>query len=245
MKPAFFPLLFILALLLRPPASDASGNFVLKGRVVDTGGKPVEGGEVFVYSTPQTRRPADFISARSDGAGFYRTELPAGRYWVVARVRDGAGYGPLALGKRHSGEALEIEGEAGSAVDLDFIVADVRDMARSRRKTGEDYRMVEGRILDPDGKPVRAAYAFARVDGKATGLPEFISPWSDEEGRYSLYLPAGRACLGAAVAYPPEEGAPCAELIPDAAIIDVAKDLRLHYIDKKNDDERQNSKDID
>ncbi len=237
--------LLVAALLAWPPQVRAVPVFVLQGEISDSAGKPVEGGEVFVYNTPKTRRPADFISPRSDSAGRYRTELPAGRYWVVARVRDGAAYGPLAFGKRHSGEAQEIEGEEGNAVTVDFIVADVREMARARRKSGDDFRLVEGRILDGEGKPVRGAYAFARPEGVKTGFPLFVSPSSDEEGRYVLYVPPGRACVGAALAFPPEEGSICAELDAGASSNDVAKDLRLHYSGKTANDKIQASPDSD
>jgi hypothetical protein len=223
----------------------ASELFTLKGRVVDGDGKPVEGGEIFVYNTSQTRRPADFISPKSGRDGDYRTEIPAGRYWVVARVRSGAGYGPLAIGKRHSGEAREIEGDAGSEVVLDFIVADVREMARSQRKTGDDYRKVEGRILDREGKPVQGAYAFARGEKNKTGLPDFMSPKSDADGSYTLYLSPGSFCLGGGVAYPPEDGLACIEMILDSSQNAVARDIQIHYSNANRDDEKHDRTDLD
>ncbi|HEX9079573.1 MAG TPA: carboxypeptidase-like regulatory domain-containing protein [Desulfuromonadaceae bacterium] len=245
MKRAVSFTLLVASLLVGPPLSRAVPLLVLEGRISDSDGKPVEGGEVFIYNSPKTRRPADFISPRSDSAGHYRTEIPAGRYWVVARVRDGAAYGPLAFGKRHSGEAQEIEGDAGSSVTADFTVADVREMARNRQKSGDDFRLVQGRILDGEGKPVRGAYAFARPEGVKTGLPLFVSPSSDEEGRYVLYIPPGRACVGAAVAFPPEEGALCTEIAAGAAANDVAKDLRLHYSGKSDMNGKQLETDVE
>jgi hypothetical protein len=109
MKRALFALtvMFTLATLFwGPVTAGASTDFVLKGRILDAAGRSVEGGEVFVYDSVQTRRPADFISPKSDGEGLYRLVLPAGRYWVVARVRNSTKYGPLAFGGRHSGEAV-------------------------------------------------------------------------------------------------------------------------------------------
>jgi hypothetical protein len=248
MKAALFPFIFILSvmiLILYPDTGKAQTTFIFKGRVLDNDGKPVEGGEVFVYETPQIRRPADFISPRSNKDGLYRTELPTGHYWVVARVRGDAGYGPLSIGKRHSGEAVEIEGADGSEVVLDFIVADVREMAKSQRKTTEDYCRVEGRILEQGGKPAQGVYAFARGEKSKAQLPDFISPVSDDEGRYIIYIPLGRFCLGAAATFPPEEGIPCKEMLLDSATIVTAKDLQLHHSESKNEKENQDNEDID
>ena len=220
---------FLAVFFCFPAQGKASAGFVLKGQVVDTVGKPVEGGEVFVYDTARTRRPADFISPKTDSKGFYRIEVPAGRYWVVARVRSNEKYGPLMTTGRHSGEAQELEAIAGGELSLDFSVAEVREIARIHRKSGEESRRVEGRILDKNNKPVRDAYAFTRPGKNETRLPTYISAWSDEEGRYTMYLPAGSYCLGASVAYPPEEGSPCTELFLDGVKIDIANDIHLNY----------------
>jgi len=243
-KPATILRLLIMSLTIlawHPATGGASANFVMKGRILDVGGNPVEGGEIFVYDTPRTRRPADFISPKSGRDGLYRLEIPAGTYWVVARVRNGAKYGPLITGGRHSGEALEIEAAAGEEMALDFTVADVREMARSLRKAEDDFRNLSGRILDRDGKPVRGAYAFARGEKNDHRLPDFISPWSDTDGRYSLRLPAGRYRLGAATAYPPEEGAPTTEIVLDSIDPDAARDIRITAIAGKTEAGERNT----
>ena len=242
MRRSVFPglILFFLAVFFCCPGQvKASARFVLQGRVLDAGGKPVEGGEVFVYDSARTRRPADFISPKTDGKGLYRIEIPAGKYWVVARVRNNERYGPLMTTGRHSGEAQEVEAVEGGESTLDFIVAEVREIARVHRTSGEESRRVEGRILDKNNKPARDAYVFARREKNAMRLPDYISAWSDAEGRYTLYLPAGRYCLGASVAYPPEEGSPCSELFLDTAKIDIANDIHLIYSDSRREEGKQ------
>ena len=229
MKRPLFSLLVVFALAAPvgvPVTEGASTDFILKGRILDTGAKPVEGGEVFVYDSVLTRRPADFISPKTDGQGLYRIVIPTGKYWVVARVRSGARYGPLMSGGKHSGEAVEVEATPGGELLLDFTVADVREMARDQHKTGEGYRKVGGRIVDRDGRPVRGAYAFARREHNGAWLPDYISPVDDEDGRYTLFLPSGRYCLGGSTTYPPEDGAPCQKLFLDA---DSVNDIRLNY----------------
>jgi hypothetical protein len=228
-----------------PSTGEASANFVLKGRIIDVDGKPVEGGEIFVYDNTQTRRPADFISPITGRDGLYRIEIPAGRYWVVARVRSGARYGPLMSGGRHSGEAREIEAAAGQELALDFTVADVREMARNLRKSNDDYRSVGGRILDKNGRPVRGAYAFVRREKDGARLPDFISAWSAEDGRYTLHLPSGRYHLGASTAYPPEDGTVYMELNLDSVKIDSTYDIRIKFTDSTMEEGNQNSKEND
>jgi hypothetical protein len=212
-----------------PPASGETAEFVLTGRLVDAAGNPVSGGEVFVYDSIRTRRPADFISPLTDRTGRYRLVLPAGTYWVVARVRNSAAFGPLPQGGKHSGEAQELEAVAGGEKTVDFTVADVREMARTHRKPDGEYCSVEGRILGKEGKPVLNSYASARLESNKTRLPEYISPWSDAGGNYALLLPPGRYCLAAATVYPPEDVGPCDVLLVKTGEIAVARDIRIHY----------------
>jgi hypothetical protein len=241
------PLLFVClpATLCFPAATIAGADFVLTGRILDGGGNPVERGEVFVYDTPATRRPADFISAPTDKRGEYRLVVPAGKFWVVARVRSGEKFGPLMPGGKHSGEAQAIEGGEGEEIALDFTVADVREMARRQRKAGEDHRRVDGRILGRDGSPLGGAYAFARREKQGKDLPDFVSPWSDGEGHYTLLLPPGSYCLGGAKAYPPEGEAPCSALMVDSTQIDIVRDIRLNYSVGGKEEGNQGSRDTD
>jgi hypothetical protein len=243
----YIPLFLVVLCLCSPPArAGNSADFVLKGRILDTNGKPAAGGEVFVYDNAKTKRPADFISTKTDRDGVYRIVLPAGKYWTVARVRSDERYGPLTPAGRHSGEAQEIEGIAGGESILDFIVAEVREMARFQHKSGEECRTVEGRILDRNGKPVRNAYAFARKEKNGSSLPDFISPWSDAQGFYTLCVPAGRYFIGASTTYPPEGGVSVTELLMNADKIDIANDIRMNYTTgEKKVEENQQGKEID
>lgn len=227
------------AVLCSFPAYAGTTGFVLSGSIVDSDGSPVAGGEVFIYTTRATRRAADFISPPTGRDGRYRVELPPGTYWCVARVRSGGKYGPLVPEGKHSGEPREIEAAAGDEGVLDFAVADVREMARSLRKPAEGYGSVTGRVLDRNGKPVGNAYAFARKERNDERIPEFLSPSVDAAGRFSLYLPPGKYCLGGAVAFPPEKGAACAELVVEHGKIDIANDIRLNYSENTMERERQ------
>ena len=111
---------------------------VLTGQVFDIKGNTVEGAEIFVYGTFDTRRPADFISARTDDEGRFQMNLPLNTYWVVARTRQGEKYGPLMPGDRHSGEPVEIELDHAGEFIQDFSVMDIIDAARLMKKIRED-----------------------------------------------------------------------------------------------------------
>jgi hypothetical protein len=176
---------------------------VLKGQVLDAEGKAVKGAEIFIYNSPDTRRPADFISARTDSSGKFSVIIPSGKYWAAARLRHGDKYGPLLPGDKHSGEPVEIEVEAGEEVEQDFNVLDLREAARMVKKTREDHYRLEGRIVDKKGAPLKNVYAVADRDKEISEVPDYLSAWTDEGGRYLLYLPAGTYFIGHAAEFPP------------------------------------------
>lgn len=181
----------------------AEEKSILKGRVSYVEGQAVEGAMVFVYDSPDVRRQADFISARTDKDGLFRMVLPSGRYWLIARLKKTEGFGPLMPGDKHSGEPGEIELASDSEVDMDFIVADLKEAIKIKTKAREGPVKISGRIIDENGSPVRRAYAFANRNEKISGIPDYLSAWVDNEGRYTLYIPRGRYYIGGAVTFPP------------------------------------------
>ncbi|MBI5410095.1 MAG: carboxypeptidase regulatory-like domain-containing protein [Nitrospirae bacterium] len=218
----------IIAAFLLPGIQEAPAveTTVFKGQVFDVEGKAVNGAEMFIYNSVDTRRPADFISARTDEDGHFSMTLPPGKYWAVARLRKGEKYGPLMVGDKHSGEPVEIKLGDNEGLELNFTVADIRDAARLMKKTREDYMKVTGRIIDKNGVPVKMYYVIADrkggdtplnpllIEGKSSPLekgdaggfegkfPDFISAWTDDEGRYTIYLPKGKYFIGYADKFP-------------------------------------------
>jgi hypothetical protein len=201
-------LLLLPAVGLYPVAASSGENATLTGLIRDVGGKPVEGAEVFIYSSAEVRRTADFISSPSDTEGRYTISLPAGTYWCVARWRKGGSrFGPLMPGDKHSGDPLEID-VTRSASRADFTVADLKEAAGLiKKKTREDYVKITGRILDRDGKPAQGVYAIASTTGSISEIPDYLSPWTDEAGTYALYLPRGKYYLGFSDRFPPDSRA--------------------------------------
>ena len=197
-------LLFLPAAGLCSADAPAGEKAALTGRIQDVAGKSVEGAEVYIYSSAQVRRTADFISAPSDTEGRYSIILPTGTYWCVARWRKGgARIGPLMPGDKHSGEPLEIEVSGGASL-ADFTVADLKEAAGLiKKKTREDYVKITGRILDRDGKPAQGTYVIASTTRSISEIPDYLSSWTDDAGRYTLYLPRGKYYFGASARFPP------------------------------------------
>ncbi len=202
---------FKLILILLIPAliagyASALEKTVLKGRVFDVEGIPVKGVEIFVYASEDTRRPADFISPKTDSEGRFNLTVLPGTYRAVARQRSGEKYGPLKPGDKHSGEPVEVELSSGKERSMDFIVADLMDAARMTKKTREDYVVIQGRVMDSSGISVTDHYAFADSRSDIDGIPEYISEWTDDSGTYKLFLPEGDYFIGYASSFPPDEG---------------------------------------
>jgi hypothetical protein len=208
--------------------SFAAESFILKGRVTDVKGSAVAGAEVFIYDSTNTRRPADFISGKSDQEGKYSIVLPAGDFRGVARVRQGELYGPLSLGAKHSGEPVPIDNPVDGTAVVDFVVADIRDAAKGKPMTRDDHVKVVGRVLDRDGKPVGSAYVMINRTRNMDGMPDYLSAYTDESGGYTLYIPAGNYFIGVAKQYPPDARLELSRpLAAECSKIDIVTDLVL------------------
>lgn len=175
---------------------------VFKGSVNDVSGKAAGGTKIFIYESPDVRRQADFI-ANTDNDGRFRIALPSGKFWAVARLKRSDGYGPLTSGDKHSGEPVEIELVSGAELEVEFTIRDLKDAMSLRKKTREDIIKIEGRIIDINGRPVPIAYAIANRNEKVAVNPDYLSSWTDAEGRYIIYLPRGKYHVGYAFKFPP------------------------------------------
>ncbi|MDD2364839.1 MAG: carboxypeptidase regulatory-like domain-containing protein [Desulfuromonadaceae bacterium] len=192
MKLSDIKLTLVLALiffLLTPFTSLAASSNLLKATVENLEGTPVKGAKLFLYDSPNVRRPADFISNLSDAEGRFQLVLPPVQYWAVARFKEDGKYGPLLPGDKHSGDPLVIDMTDGE-VYADFVIADIRELAEKKRAAATDSLRLKGHILDAKGQPVANAYVYANRSKDFTEFPDFISSWSGDDGKYEIYLPA-------------------------------------------------------
>lgn len=197
-------LLLAFGLLLLAADPGLAATLLFKGRVTDGLGQPVAGAEVYVFDSANVKRPADFISAKTGGDGFFQMPLPPGRYWAMAIQRQGeTRVGPLGAADRSSGDPLIFEGGADKQVSADFTVTSLKEAALRNRKRNEELIKVTGRILDPSGAPLAGYYAMA--DPARQGqLPLYLSTWTEGDGNYTLFLPKGKTFLGVAGVFPPD-----------------------------------------
>ena len=199
-------LLILLASVLINAQAPAIESAEFSGQVVDHDRNPVELAEIFLYTSENIRRQADYISAGTDATGHFRMTLPVGKYWAVARVRKGEKFGPLKPGDKHSGEPDVFELATGQPVEVSFTVADLAESARLNKKTNSDFFRIQGKIVDKKGKPLQPAYAIAnRNEARHQAqIADYISAWTNADGRYLLFLPAGKFQLGYSQTFPAE-----------------------------------------
>jgi hypothetical protein len=206
----------------------AAETHLLKSRVSGIDGRPMVGAKLFLYDSPNVRRPADFISSLSDHAGQVQIVLPPGKYWVVARFKSDGKYGPLMPGDKHSGEPLEVDVTSGGA-EADFVIADIRELSQKKRAGATDALRLKGRILDTQGAPVAQACVIANRSKEFSELPDFISAWTGDDGIYEVYLPPGALYyVSASRQFPPvpSEKTP-KPVVVDTGKIDIAIDINL------------------
>lgn len=178
---------------------------ILEGRILDIFEEPVRNAEVYVFDSPDVKRPTDFISNRTTEDGRYSVKIPSGNYWAVAIFREsGARFGPLGSNDKHSGDPVALEIADGGSRSMDFTVMNLREAAMQHKKRSEELIKVTGRIVNKSGDSVQMAYAIAHGQQQFGSLPDYISAWTDEQGGYTLYLPPGKYFLGALVGYPPK-----------------------------------------
>lgn len=221
----------LLLALLAPCASLAAEpvpEIIIKGVIASLAGEPAAGAEVYLYATTNTRRPADFISPKADRSGAYRLVVPRAAYWAVARIKKGERYGPLLPGDKHSGEPTPINPDDGSEIAVNFIVADMQELAQMQQKWREALVEITGTVTSAAGTALADAYVYARVGMVAATLPEYFSSWTGAAGHYRLKLPPGRYFLGTSRTFPPDsEQTPLREIEVAAAQLPVAINLQM------------------
>src|SRR5687767_7883820 len=171
----------------RDAAPAAKGTAAIVGRVtnLETGG-PLRRALIRITSPtlPSDRR----VSTNSDGRYEVR-DLPAGEYSLKA---ERGGYLTLAYGQRRFGEVAKPVrlGEGQTVKAIDFALP----------RLG----VISGRVADDTGEPIAKVSVWAMQFGRHQGarrLVPFVVPeeccWrgahahTDENGEYSLVLPAG------------------------------------------------------
>lgn len=198
-----------------PPLLGAASAVPVGFTVRGGDGKPLQGVKVFLYEDQQVRRPADFISSPTAADGRAVVLLPPGKYWAVARLKQDGNYGPLMPGDRHSGEPLALEILPTGGSEAEFVVTDIREAGQKKRTGDTDTRVVAGRVTTTSGTPVPMVWVYGHRSKKIGEIPDYVSAWTDLEGRYQLHVAASdQVYIGVARIFPP-----VGELVPIAVSV--------------------------
>ncbi len=212
---------------------DGQGQTGIRGHVIyKEDGTPVVGGYVNIYpdTISNLLGPSQFISTPTDSNGSYQMETPAGVYYVVARKRlSGQSTGPLSPGDYYSEhQRLVTRVEPGKFVEIELPVAVMKApmFFKTRVVDKQTDTGISGVLVDQAGKPVMGGFAMAYVDKEMKRLPDYASTLSDQQGRFTIFLPEGSGYYLAARIHAwdmPSPGEPYGKYGGDAPVlVDVA-----------------------
>jgi len=175
-----------------PAQGDASG---ISGRVL-FGDKPLGRAYVYVYRDVSSNFHGMGLAAMpTDDEGRFRVKLPPGRYYVLARKRQGGGmYGPP--GKDDyigylPGNPVEVRAGALSRFDLETTTR--IDLLEEKYFTeGESAGWFEGDVTESAGKPAAGLYVLFYTDEAMSGTPAFVAGPTDAKGHFRVRAASGK-----------------------------------------------------
>ena len=188
-----------------PPFAPPVGTGIF-GRVTLSGVPAADVG-VFAYAkTGSGLKGDDFReSVRTNAKGEFALTLPAGRYYLLARLRAD---NSVALGPLHKGDLLGydpgnpitvVEGHySASAIPVDHL-----KMVKSRTESSSFLPgIIEGCIIDRNGHPVPGVYAALYEKSSMSGRSVFRSEPVGSDGHFKLSVQVpGSYFLGARNGY--------------------------------------------
>lgn len=156
-------------------------DVVIRGRVIDSQGRPVPGTAVSVNTIVRGLAAKGMLVYMAEQAAAIPPPLRAATsddegYFTVSSLDDGI-YSLLA---RHAGFATKMQS--------DVIVAKDRGADMITIVLG-DGAAVSGRVLDPDGKPIVGAQVMAVAGGRRMSMMRNLQremTYTDDKGRYVI-----------------------------------------------------------
>ena len=170
------------------------------GQVVDEDGSPLPGGVVSFFNAKKGVAPliADVhripdIVGRMYPDGRFNVKLRPGSYYMGALVitNPGRGPGPPRPGEKFyyarndQGNLREIAIGPDEAISLDRVVVALPDTFSAAK----NLVTIQGRLLKDDGTPFAGGVVLVKTDMNKQ-RPDFVSPRTDENGRFEIKLPA-------------------------------------------------------
>jgi hypothetical protein len=222
--------LFAFSILIASPvfaATESSPAVAAKkgtvtGKVMKKDGGPLSGGQIIFFNDaagppPEPgkyeRTPEYVREIAQDGS--FSVEVPAGKYYLGAvRRKSGETIGPPEDGD-YVWRSTDKEGmpkaysvTTGKPTDIGTVEA-IFYRAENIAAGTAGTTVIEGLVLDSEGKPVPDAVVVAFTTPSVKSKPVFISNKTDKEGKYLLRVTAGTYYLRARNQFssgPPEPG---------------------------------------
>ena len=173
------------------PVTIATG---VAGRVLHNG-QPVANAIVFVYPdlSAQFKGFGLGMSAPTDAQGLFEIALPAGSYYLVARVRHGGSLvGPLQAGDLFGylpGNPVTVTAEGVTRIALPVIAVPEKVSRHAATMFGQTR--LSGKIVDRDGKPLAGLQALLYADDAMLNRPLYVSQPTGADGQFQLSFPSG------------------------------------------------------
>ncbi len=180
------------AALIALPGCSPEGEMGLEGTLLFQD-KPLPGAQVEVYLKAEKDRSVQpFAVATTDDDGRYRLVLPEGRYFVIGKKRESMDDGRTRM--------LMAESPANPLSVADEILPvasfNLREMGREGLMGADSRTGISGRVTF-HGEPVHRAYVYvySETEGGLIGPSYGEAMQTDEGGRFTINLPAGRYSL--------------------------------------------------
>lgn len=177
---------------------DGQGGTGISGRVFmrDSGAGVAEAYvNIYADTVSNLLGPSHTMSAPTDNEGRYQVNVPPGTYFVVARKRiSGNPTGPLSPGdyySEHQRIVTDVVDGKLAVVDLPIVLMNNPMFFKRDIASQETDTVIHGRIIDEEGQPVFGAFGMAYSDSNLKRLPDYVSTLSDNDGRFTIYLPDG------------------------------------------------------
>jgi len=159
-------------------------------------GAPLSGAVVYAYTdlSSNLKGMGYTVSSPSDEDGRYELPLPAGTYYLLARLRQGGG---MAMGPLRSGDYIGYAPEnpvrvtSGRVSLLSIPVLEVPEKIDLLSSSLFGQTSLRGRILDQAGQPVTGVRAVLYSDAQMFNRPGYVSQPTDAQGVFVLSFPHG------------------------------------------------------
>lgn len=176
---------------LAPVTGEGSG---ITGRILFEG-KPLARAYVQVYNETSANFRGMGLSAMPVGEdGRFKLKLPPGRYYILARKRQGGGmYGPPGRDDfvgYYPGNPVELSQGEFRRVDLEMTTrVDLLEKKLPREGAGAGW--FEGVVNDAAAKPLAGVYVLFYADAAMSGTPVLVAGPTDKQGKFRVRAGVG------------------------------------------------------